>query len=509
MVGYMHKKMSSKKQGYVLLLIALAMVVSAYSVSAEMQLLVYIDAGPGFAGVSGFSVVEFNDYAYSYLVEGDYQEVEGLEVRLSDSSGNVLETAQVHQGDNLLDYVAGVSRIALTRSGSEVFSSSIGFCNNNKVCEPCLDGFCVLSENSVSCADCSASSRDGFCDTAQDSICDPDCGFSVADPDCESVCSQDCGIDDPDSLPSCADYRGVACEPDEDCIGGSMIYAVDSMYCCVRGVCADPAEYMTLRMTALNHPESAITPLGERASDVLARIGDYCLDDLKGAICEPHEECAGKWVEFYYDTYCCVGTCKPIPEAFYSDDYVAEIYSETSVPVPEEDVKVLYDMRYDPQEEDDALYGYYDMPAVGSDAFEKRELANIEAIDEIEKEERFSGVKDVVRSIPSAIPEKIKGFNFTILIGTLLVILLIVFVLLAVFRRSAGKVMEQSEKKAASAAARPAVDLQQEIDSLVSRGYDYNQVRSFLLGKGYAKDVVNAEILKNYEARKAAQQRKS
>ncbi|MBN1544069.1 hypothetical protein JW898_01250 [Candidatus Woesearchaeota archaeon] len=495
----MDKEVSGKKMLMVLFFIAFAISFHAYSVSAEKHLLVYVDAGDGFAGLGGFSVIEFNDYTYLCAVEGDYQEVDGLEVRLSDVSGNVLATAQVHQGDNLLDYLEGVSGIALMRSGSELFSSATSFCNNNKVCEPCLGGFCSLAENFVSCSDCFSGSNDGFCDTVQDGICDPDCNYDVADPDCESVCSQDCGVGDASKLPVCADFRGISCGPNEDCIGGSMLYTTDSMYCCVGGFCAEPAEYVTSRVTALNHPEGAFTPLGERASDVLARIGDYCLDDLKGSICEPHEDCDGEWVEFYYDTFCCVGSCMPIPEELYSEDYIEELYYETSVPIPEEEVARLYPSEYSPDREIEEAADYF--------AVEESEVNRVIEEEAALEEARRGVVIDAIMKVVPPVPEKLKGFNFTIVVGALLVLVLIVVVFVALFRRSADRMISQSEKDAAAASAVPAksvADVQGTIDALVSKGYDYKQVRSFLLQRGYSLEVANAEIMKNYDARKAS-----
>lgn len=61
---------------------------------------------------------------------------------------------------------------------------SLGLCNSNGLCEPCLKPGCSFMETALSCSDCSEEDIDGYCNLLT----------NVCDPDCEEGLDKDCGI---------------------------------------------------------------------------------------------------------------------------------------------------------------------------------------------------------------------------------------------------------------------------------------------------------------------------
>ncbi|MBW2971474.1 hypothetical protein KY359_00415 [Candidatus Woesearchaeota archaeon] len=473
---------------------------------AEPLLVVVVDSSESPSQFVDFAVLEYNSFADTRLYEDHTDDSTSVELVLSDASGAELSRSFLDGPSSIRSFSSNMADVKIVSGGAVLLQRSLRFCDSDGVCEPCEGADCTLLENFLTCSDCSSGAGDSFCNTLEDGVCDPDCDFDLADPDCFRECSQDCGVEDDFAiLPFCSDYNGEICEATEDCIGGSMLFTTDSLYCCAGGFCGITGEYIETRMEMIDHPESTITPLGERASDVASEMGSYCVNKLKGSLCEPDQNCDGEMVEFYYDTYCCVGECVRVPpEAYYSEEYMGELMTETSLPPSQDELDALYDMSYDAEAEDAELYGYWDMPEFGADEFEEKERNIIAAEEEMAGDQRIAALKAFVDSFTPAVPEKIKGFSFPILAVSLLVIVLLVSGLVALFRHSAGKRIE-TESASVSNGELTATDLQPEIDALIAKGFNYTQSRAFLVRKGYRQEIVNAEIMKNYNIRKAAQ----
>ncbi|MFC1741178.1 hypothetical protein ACFL3V_01435 [Nanoarchaeota archaeon] len=456
--------------------------------------MVDIDAGEDFTSFSGMSVQDFNDLAYTYAMEGDYQGVDDAVLDLKGSAGDTIASVQVHQGGNVIDYHGSVSGIELKRGGVVVYSSAISFCDEDGICEPCSGIACPLSENALSCEDCSSGTADMACDAITDGICDPDCLFDETDPDCLSNCSQDCGID-LDTALTCADYKGIECETGDDCIGGYMVFAADWMYCCLGGTCGVEGEHIETSAEMMQHPLSTITPSGETAASVEAvGFDNYCSTRFKGQICAQEEYCDGSQVEFYYRTYCCTGSCRPVPvtvtpyeEFTFTDEQVEQFFNTSAA---EEEFKA------DLAEGEEILSGDDEAVAARDNmVFEAEE----EMLRELEEDERV-GLRDVLEPVA----EGVKDMDPIRIAMTVLAILVVIALLVGLFRRS-------SEKKIAETGPVQTVhkspDLQQFIDYYISKGYDYPRIRQGLISKGHNPNRVDQEIQKNSAAQKTAQQR--
>jgi hypothetical protein len=169
-------------------------------------------------------------------------------------------------------------------------------------------------------------------------------------------------------------------------------------------------------------------------------------------------------VEYYHREYCCVGTCITQPDVIFEE------------PVEER------------------------LPVEDMEAFIERDRAHREveeAMIAAEAKERFVAAVD--KMVPP-IPEQLKGTGLTVIVGSLLVILLIITVIITLFRRSAAKRL-QSEQEVSL----PPADLQQAIDSMVSKGLNYAQVRDYLLRQGIPQDKIDQELRRNYESRRSSQ----
>jgi hypothetical protein len=299
----------------------------------------------------------------------------------------------------------------------------------------------------------------------------------------------------------CPDVGGTECSDTQECKGGEFVYLSEEMrFCCLGGKCFNLGEYVESTVEMQNQPLLTIAPSGLRASVAQSSLGDYCTERLKGQICDPYEFCDGRWVEYYQDVYCCVGQCGWDASQALDDAYVAELQNETSRPLSQEDMAALYGISAPEVEEPPEIIPF--IPGTDLDPVDEKEKLQQSIEEDLAKEERRAAFLGTVSKVTPKIPESIKGFNFTLVIGALLFLLLVVAVLVALFRRSAEKKLAVSEQKVE--AVQPAADLQATIDSLVSQGYNYAQVRAFLIGKGDAANIIDAEIRKNYELRKAA-----
>jgi hypothetical protein len=478
----------------VFLVFSLALLPFLAAAQQEMYAVFYFSPSEPFS-MESVMVVEGNSYNEPELFES----VDGFtdySVVFEGASGGVIGSYDLMEYKTVIGYnhISGASKVRIVKAGSVYFEEGISFCDRDGVCEPCRSADCSAAENVLTCADCASGSADGYCDLRADGICDPDCGFDLADPDCERRCSQDCGVED-ESLLSCDDMGGSVCEPDEDCMGGWMAYTWDSMYCCVSGVCAYPNEYVQTMVTLQNQPSMVITPEGKFASTVQDYgVGDYCVEKLGGSICDvPTEYCDGKMVEYYYKTYCCVGSCARYPEsAFKSDEFMFDVRNETSRPLSGEEMMSLYNfsaMESQLESEKDDFYPEEILQDLPEGDFPHEGIASLGEKPPVVSTQLLS---DAGGSAAAAIGKVSENVDLLDVVLIVLGVLFLVAVCVLLFTRSASK-----KVKAESAG----VDIQSEIDSMVSQGNDYKQVEQLLVARGVDKSVVDAEIRKNYDRR--------
>jgi len=461
---------------------------------AEPRLVVVVNSPDSPSSIIDIAVLENNGFDETRLYEDHSPDSSTTEVVVEGLGGNVLSRKFLEGYSTQMAFVPGTSGVKIVSGISVLAEKKVSFCDNDKVCEPCIGASCSLIENSLTCTDCRSGSRDGFCDTVPDGICDTDCGFDLADADCERQCSQDCGLEEADLL-SCDDMGGSVCGPEEDCMNGWMAYTWDSMYCCVGGVCAYPNEYVQTMVTLQNQPSMVITPSGEFASTVQDYgIGDYCVEKLGGSICDaPTEYCDGDLVEYYYNTYCCVGSCARYPEsAFQSDDFMFAVRNETSRPLSEGEMFSLYDfsaMESQLESERDSFYPEEILQDLPEGEFPHEGIAEAATEPPVVSEQSISDAGASAAAAISKISDKIDLLQVALIaLGALF----FVAICLVLFTRSASK-------KVAAESAR--VDLQSEIDSLVSQGNDYKRVEQVLVSRGIDKSLVDSEIKKNYDKR--------
>jgi hypothetical protein len=376
------------------------------------------------------------------------------ELLVEDSKGAVIYKTSLGTIVNPAPYdvVKSAARIKVINSGEIVFDNPLSFCNKNSVCEPCRSTNCDTAENSLVCSDCPSGSVDSYCDEERDGICDPDCG-GERDFDCGIVCSE---------------MGGEECVGNELCVGGNLQMASDTFDCCVGGRCRN-LEQIETAVELQKQPSLTITPNGDFASSIQEQgIGDYCHKSLKGMNCEPNQLCNGTEVQYYQDVYCCIGVCIT-PE----DVIFPEIVNKTVIEeAPVEDIN----------------------------AFIERDRAHFEIEQQMIASEPREKLLFAVEKLVPQIPPQLKGSSLPLIVGSLLAVLLVITVIVALFRRSAAKKL-QSEQKTPE----PVQDLQQTIDSMVSKGFSYAQVRDYLLQQGIPQDKAAEEIRKNYDSRKSSQ----
>jgi len=358
-----------------------------------------------------------------------------------------------------------IGSLKIFRGNEVYYERKMNFCDKDGVCDACLGWPCDDAESFVTCTDCSSGSADGYCDLERDGICDPDCDDRDGDcPRCGSVCLY---YDMKDK--GCSDIGGTECNDEQDCMGGEFVYLNELMrYCCLGGRCFEKGEYIETMIELQKQPSLTITPNGDFASSIQEQgLGDYCIERLRGMNCEPNQLCNGTEVEYYQDVYCCIGVCIT-PE----DVIFPEIVNKTVIEGPVDDI----------------------------DAFIERDRAHFDIEQQMmasESAEKFAAVVDKI--IPP-IPEQLKGSGLPLIVGALLAVILFITTIVALFMRSAAKKLRSEQKT-----TEPAQDIQQTIDSMVSKGFNYAQVRDYLLQKGMPQDKVAEELRKNYESRKASQ----
>ncbi len=190
------------------------------------------------------SVVDDNPFysGTTLIPEKDYSE-EGLLWRILDSSG---EEIGLNRGleQNYFFYTADAVKVEILGDEEVIASQEFTLCDDDGVCEPCLEPGCDTVENFLTCPkDCPSGSEDGYCDMKMDDICDPDCFDREIDcEDCQPYCIHD--------EATCESLGGTRCGDNFDCIGGYFAEGLVEGFevisdCCVIGECTpqyDPAQ---------------------------------------------------------------------------------------------------------------------------------------------------------------------------------------------------------------------------------------------------------------------------
>ncbi len=133
-------------------------------------------------------------------------------------------------------------------SGEEViYEKIISFCNNNQICESCIDSLCNTFENELTCEDCSQSKQDYFCNTEKDGICDSDCiSLLINWDEDKEICQNNLSYQNlsfqeyPQDgiLEKCSEtFLGQICSEEEVCTGTFIDVKGESDRCCVKGRC--------------------------------------------------------------------------------------------------------------------------------------------------------------------------------------------------------------------------------------------------------------------------------
>lgn len=392
-----------------------------------------------------------------------------------------------------------VAKITLQKDGAEYIGETVQFCNNNGVC----DG----QESSLYCSDCDSGSLDDYCDLKRDGVCDPDC--EARDADCEfcKVCIYE---DMRDS--SCDDLGGVVCSVGQECAGGSFVslnYGMER--CCVDGYCVNTVEYVESAVAVESQPALSVSESGVPLSYILdVGITEYCINNLQGEFCSFGEYCNGNSVEYYPNTECCIGSCASYTAEEFGntpDDLDAlSDYGET--PMSDEEYIKFYNFTRD-QELVDNQEDYFldDWSDEDYSDFIGREARNQEVADELEEEGKGRSIEQVKEFVNQYVPEMPEDYTELGPLGfvaILLGVVVIVFALLFLFQRSAKKKLDESKNniaRAFSGSASP-VDLQDTINNMLAKGYNYKQIEVELVNKGNSPIAVAAEIRRNYDFRR-------
>ncbi|MBW2967549.1 hypothetical protein KY362_03615 [Candidatus Woesearchaeota archaeon] len=401
--------------------------------------------------------------------------------------------------------LAQVGSFRVIHEGAVHHEQEISFCDSDGVCEPCHDFPCSSAESFASCEDCASGSSDHYCDLERDGVCDPDC--NNRDGDCPACTA--CLFIDMAGLP-CEDIGGTECDNIAEHVEcrGELVVLDDYVDCCI-GTCFSLGEFVETVAEMQAYPEHTVTPSGIYASALASAGGPemFCVEEMGGDVCAEYERCDGPSEDLYYNMPCCLGFCELIEVPFES------CVGEFDEPAwTEEDAEWEEALISEPLLED----GFTAAEIVAFESYdgssEERDAAQMAA-----EEEWLRGPEqppqDIAERIEQFIPEEVRGYSPAIIIGGVTLLLVLLVLLIALFRRSAKGKMEQ-ETGAASQQSMPqpqtgtappdaAIDLQPYIDSMITKGYSYAQVRATLMKRGYSQSLVDAEIRKNYDARKS------
>jgi|GEM_PF-6701673 len=319
--------------------------------------------------------------------------------------------------------------------------SAMPFFDGSVVKIKLVSGSSVLAERDIRFCD-----SDGVCEPCQDPGCDlaessfscTDCSSASEDGVCAAITD---GVCDPDCIENFAD---------EDC--GYVPDASKRL-----------GEYVETMVQSQNNPQLTISASG---SSVAEESGvDYCFDNLGGNICSPDERCAGEEKEYAFRSYCCIGDCVQYSQDVYFSDRKAEEMRDTHIPLSE--IERLYNFT--------EMELRLKVPAEEVKVKVNESLSQGEILPE--QQEKKEGIVESVTAV-------VNKLNFIYVAGVVLIVSTILILILSFASR--GKKQN---------------DLQAEIDSLVSQGKDYKAAEQILVGKGFEKSFVDAEINRNYQGR--------
>lgn len=520
----MNQKNKFKKQKnyniICILILLIIIIINSFIVFAaednNYALSITIDSLDNPQQILDLSVLEFNDMNEERLVEDHTETLNNIEIQLLQNQ-DVLYSGKLGGYTSLYNYYPTMNQVKIIFNGKEKMNKKITFCNNNGYCEPCRGLTCELLENEITCNDCRSGTKDYACVGTEDSICDPDCIGTIADPDCSSDCLQYCGIEEEFAL-TCREYGGFECEPTEDCIRGDMIHAYDVMNCCVRGTCGKINEFVETIAEMESQPLLTITPTGEYASSVISQgIEEQC-NDLGGYYCYPDEYCAGEEINFYYGETCCNGLCMTKLELPDIDQqYEEELEGDLSM--NEDEVSYMNELFAEDDEEKsiEELLG-----EDGSDLIliESTEYDDIIASEEgeqnkiVQEEKIIKETKQIPKSfekqdiIETVMPILIKNKITVSIIGGLVLIFLLIGIIILTHKKSEKIIVKEGVHETHEYNERlnmpidNSKNLQNQIDMLVTRGYNYNQIKQILLQRQIPLNNVMQEINLNYQKRK-------
>ena len=365
--------------------------------------------------------------------------------------------------------ISTISKIELIRNKTSYFTKQISFCNNNGVCEPCKEGDCSIIESSLTCSDCESGSKDYYCDEISDGICDPDC--NSYDRDCADYIDI-CNVSiEQQGFCSCASLDGQFCDVGETCRGDTILTSDIRSDCCT-GLCVDSSEYFSEK-TYLNNNVTYYNILGKKqesqqTSTCIVRGGRVCLSN---------EKCSNNTSKG-----CCYGSCVSMTNLEVSKLQFGNKSAEELVELG-------------------VLSNYY-----GTTNLTEIERSEFEMIDKKEQGVRNIVVKDMNKHQKTEIIQKfqkeIKGINFITFTIVLLVVLLLIFITVYFVKK---KDINTFEQKPAIPEKNVPVEvqqsLQQEINMLIMKRYNYQQIRQYLIQKGKVPEIVDREIRLNYDTR--------
>ncbi|MFH1063789.1 MAG: hypothetical protein V1729_01775 [Candidatus Woesearchaeota archaeon] len=283
------------------------------------------------------------------------------------------------------------------------------------------------------------------CETSENVLTCADCKSGQNDLFCDVIedgmCDPDCNSD----------------PADPDCVSEYLQY---------EGI----GEYVESMALMQNQPSLTILANGDNAAAAQAEDspGQYCTEMAGGKICAPEERCSGRILEYIQGMRCCLGTCS-LPDEDITDTVSDELVGLPAIETISED--------YDEGIENipDGEFPYETIVELG------------ERPTVVQKVEQFG------RSAENQL-NKINALHVA-------AILLVVFLLLSgatvIFRRSA-------EKQISTPSLPVQLNLQSEIEKLVSAGHTYQQIEQELMQRGLAKSTVDIEINLHYQRRIAA-----
>ena len=167
----------------------------------------------------------FDDFEYYMSFTGGtiFNKDIVIKANYKDSSSSI--TNPTEYGLVNLENAHDILSIEVFNFSNFVYKKEINYCNSNGICEPCESEKCDISENALTCNDCSNIESDLLCNPVLDEICDPDCVYE--DKDCvEKV------------FYSCEDASYITCNEREYCTD-EMLYNEDLNELCCTGLCEE------------------------------------------------------------------------------------------------------------------------------------------------------------------------------------------------------------------------------------------------------------------------------